>query len=68
MWVFEEMNNGEIMQKAVDDFRDIQRFMFLAKEENAIQTYAALKEKYLSLKAILNSLGVNFADIDKIKE
>ncbi len=68
MGLTEEMNNAEIMQRAVDDFRDIQRFMFLAKEENSVKTYAALKEKYLSLKAILNHLGVNMSDIDKMKE
>jgi len=63
-----EMNNGEIMQRAVDDFRDIQRYMLLAREENSVKTYEALKEKYLSLKAILNNLGVNMSDIDKMKE
>lgn len=42
--------------------------MVLAKEENAQKTYAELKDEYLSLKAILNVLGVNLTDIDKIKE
>ncbi len=42
--------------------------MLLAKSENAEKTYAALKEDYLSLKAILNNLSVNMSDIDKIKE
>ena len=42
--------------------------MILAKEENATKTYAELKEKYISLKALLNSLGVNMAEIDKVKE
>ncbi len=68
MEVLEKMNNAEIMQRAVDDFRDIQRFMLFAKEENAEKTYIELKEKYLSLKAILNNLGVNMSNIDKIKE
>ncbi len=42
--------------------------MFLAKKENAIETYASLKNDYLTLKALLNSLGVNLTDIDRIKE
>lgn len=42
--------------------------MTLARKENATETYARLKEKYISLKALLNSLGVNMADIDRIKE
>lgn len=61
-------NGAEIMKQAVDDFKEIQRYMLLAKEEHATKTYAELKDKYLSLKVILNSLGVNLTDIDKIKE
>jgi len=63
-----EMNNGEIMKNAMDDFKNIQRYMLFAKEENATRTYAELKDQYLVLKALLNSLGVNLTDIDKIKE
>ena len=42
--------------------------MQLAKKENAVETYAELKDEYLSLKAILEVSGVNLTDIDKIKE
>ena len=42
--------------------------MLLAKEENAIKTYAELKDEYLFLKAVLNVMGINLTDIDKIKE
>ncbi len=42
--------------------------MILAKKENAAETYADLKDEYLMLKALLNISGVNFTDIDKIKE
>lgn len=58
----------EIAKKAIDDFIDIQRYMFIAKEENAEKTYAELKKKYLSIKAVLNVAGVNLTDIDEIKE
>lgn len=61
-------NNAEIVKATIDDFREIQRYMFLAKEENATKTYAELKEKYIALKTLLNVLGVNLTDIDKIKE
>lgn len=63
-----EMNNGEIIQRGIEDFREVQRYMLLARKENATETYSELKEKYISLKALLNSLGVNMSDIDKIKE
>jgi len=68
MEVMEEMNNGEIIQKGIEDFREVQDYMTLARKENATETYAKLKDKYISLKALLNSLGVNMADIDRIKE
>lgn len=63
-----EINNGEIIQKGIEDFKNIQRHMLIAKEENATKTYASLKDDYISLKALLNSLGVNLIEIDKIKE
>ncbi len=63
------MPNGlEITKAAIDDFNDIQEYMLLAKKENAAETYAKLKKKYLSLKAILTVAGVNLTDIDEIKE
>lgn len=63
------MPNGlEIMKSAVDDFKKIQKYMALAKEENAIKTYAELKREYLALKAILQVAGVNLTDIDEMKE
>lgn len=63
-----KMPREEIMKNAIDEFRDIQTYMLSAKEENAKKTYAILKEKYASLKALLQSLGVNTVDIDRIKE
>ena len=40
----------------------------MAKKENALETYADLKEEYITLKALLNVAGVNLSEIDKIKE
>ena len=68
MEVLEEMNNAEIMKNAMEEFIKVQKYMLLAKKENATETYAELKDEYLVLKALLNSLGVNLTDIDKIKE
>lgn len=63
------MPNGlEITQRAIEDFAKVQRRMRLAKEENAVRTYADLKEEYLSLKALLTVAGVNLTEIDRIKE
>lgn len=49
----------EVTKAAIDDFKKIQKYMLLAKEENATKTYAELKDEYLSLKAILQVSGVN---------
>lgn len=64
----EEMNNAEIIKNAMDEFKKIQNYMMVARTENATNTYNELKDEYLSLKALLNVLGVNLTDIDKIKE
>ncbi len=61
-------NDAEIIKDAINDFQKVQRRMLLAKKENATETYADLKDDYISLKALLSSLGVNLTDIDKIKE
>ncbi|MBQ7677286.1 MAG: hypothetical protein IJT32_03550 [Lachnospiraceae bacterium] len=63
------MANGlEITRDTLNDFKKIQRYMLLAREENAEKTYAELKEEYLFLKALLQAAGVNLTDIDRIKE
>lgn len=58
----------EITKAAIDHFKKIQEYMILAKKEHATETYAKLKDEYLSLKAILTVAGVNLTDIDKMKE
>ena len=66
-------SNAEIVKDTAEQFKKVQRYLLLAKEENAIKTYAELKRQYIVLKALLTSLGVNviginLTDIDKIKE
>ncbi len=61
-------SNGEIIERSIYDFQKVQKRMLLAKKENAVETYADLKEDYISLKVILTSLGVNLTPIDKINE
>ena len=63
-----EMSKEEIIKNAMDEFMGIQEYMLLVRKENASETYAKLKEQYLILKALLNSLGVNLTEIDRIKE
>ncbi|MDE7205140.1 MAG: hypothetical protein K2O91_25300 [Lachnospiraceae bacterium] len=60
--------NAEIAKETIEQFIKIQDYMVLAKEENAAKTYGKLKKEYLSLKALLNVIGVNLIDIDIMKE
>lgn len=38
------VNNGEIIKSSLEDFAKVQRRMFLARKENAPETYADLKK------------------------
>jgi hypothetical protein len=38
----------EVAKIAIDDFKKIQEYMQLAREEGAAKTYAKLKDEYLS--------------------
>ena len=58
----------EITRDALEEFVQLQDYMLLARKENATETYSKMKDRYLTLKAILNVCGVNLTDIDKIKE
>lgn len=62
------LSNAEIAKDTLEQFKKIQRYMTIAKKENATETYTELKSEYLSLKALLNVIGVNLIDIDIIKE
>ncbi len=57
----------EVTKAALDDFKKIQEYMLLAKKENATETYAKLKDEYLTIKALLNVSGVNLTDIVRSK-
>lgn len=59
---------AEIIRDTVNEFQKVQAHMKNAREENAMETYEGLKKDYKSLKAVLDSLGVNLTDIDELKE
>ena len=61
-------SNAEIVKDTAEQFKKVQRYLLLAKEENATKTYTKLQRQYFSLKALLNSMGVNLIEIDYIKE
>lgn len=60
------MTEGEMLKLSVEEFSRIQRYMMLAEKDSNV--YKAMKERYIDLKVILSSSGVNMTELDRIKE
>ena len=60
------MTEKEMVQKNVEEFSRLQRYMNLADKGSNV--YKEMKERYIDLKVILTSSGVNLTEIDRIKE
>jgi hypothetical protein len=60
------MPEKEIIQKNIEEFSRLQTYMLaIEKDSNG---YKLMKDRYIELKVILNSFGINLSEIDKIKE
>lgn len=60
------MTDKEMLQKNVEEFSRIQRYMRMADKNSEL--YEELKERYTELKVILTASGINVTELDKIKE
>ncbi|MCI8958709.1 MAG: hypothetical protein HFG62_06280 [Lachnospiraceae bacterium] len=60
------MSDREMIQKNVEEFGRIQRYMRMVDKESEV--YMEMKERYIELKVILTSSGVNVTELDRIKE
>ncbi len=60
------MTEKEMIQRNIEEFSRLQTYM-LATEKDS-DGYRLMKDRYVELKVILNSFGINLTDIDKIKE
>ena len=60
------MSAREMIQKNVEEFGRIQRYMRMVDKESEV--YMEMKERYIELKVILTSSGVNVTELDRIKE
>ena len=60
------MTEKEMLKLSVEEFSRLQRYMILADKESNV--YKAMKERYIDLKVILTSSGINLTEIDRIKE
>ena len=56
----------EMLKLSIEEFSRIQRYMLLAEKESAV--YKELKERYIELKVILTSSGINITELDRVKE
>lgn len=61
-------SNGEIIERAVNEFSRIQTWMQEAKENNEMKSYATMRIRYIELKVTLSNFGVNLTELDRIKE
>lgn len=62
-----DMSDKEMMQKNVEEFERLQKYMILTEDKNSA-AYKEMKSRYISLKVILTSSGVNLTELDIIKE
>ncbi len=61
-----EITEKEMIQKNVEEFVRLQRYMLLAEKDSEV--YKSMKERYISLKVILTASGINLTELDRIKE
>ncbi len=60
------MSDIELMQKNIEEFARLQDYMIDTEKESA--AYRKMKRRYIELKVILTSSGVNLTELDIIKE
>ncbi len=60
------MTEKEMIKISIEEFARIQRYMLAADKESEL--YKMIKGRYIELKVILTSSGVNISELDVIKE
>ena len=65
--VGDHMSDKEMMQKNVEEFARVQKFMLLIEDKESA-AYSEIKDRYIELKVILTASGINLTELDKIKE
>ena len=58
---------ADIIRDSINEFSRLQNWMKLVKDSSP-EAYEAMHDRYLELKVTLSSLGVNLAELDRIKE
>ena len=60
------MTEIEMMKISVEEFSRLQDYMITCEKDS--ETYKRMKRRYIELKVILNSSGINLTELDMIKE
>ena len=66
MEVSEDMILEEMLKNSIEEFSRLQDYMLLVEKES--EAYKRMKRRYIELKVILTSSGVNITELDMIKE
>lgn len=61
------MTEKELIQKDIEEFSRLQKYMILTEDKKSA-AYLEMKDRYIELKIILTSFGINLTELDKIKE
>jgi len=59
------MTEKELLKLSVEEFSRVQDWMELADKDSEV--YKSLRKRYIDLKVILTSSGVNLTEIDRVK-
>ncbi len=60
------MTEKEMIQRNIEEFSRVQEWMMLADKDSEV--YISLKKRYIDLKVILSSTGINLTELDRVKE
>lgn len=60
------MTEGEMLKLSVEEFSRLQDYMIDTDKDST--AYKKMKRRYIELKVILTSSGVNLTELDMIKE
>lgn len=66
MKVGDYMPEKELMQKNIEEFSRLQSYMLVCEKDST--AYKLMKERYIELKVILSTSGVNLTELDRVKE
>lgn len=61
------MTEKEMMQRNIEDFTRIQSYLSALSDKDSA-AYKLIRGRYIELKVILTSSGINLTELDYIKE